>query len=475
MSNTTITVDQLRSVLFATENSNNETALTRFSWAGNAASSYSFGILQFDVARNHGGVRQFLASHGFTRDQIADLSQKGGVLSDAELEPMNRQLAAISKSDIDSFTNKNLGEAIERIDTLIGGLRQTNPGVAEVIASSDELQLALADYDNQFHIDGIGGKASGNSMLAYLEGQSVHLPGGTLQLGDSITRDDLNAFISATKYTKEHQKAMEGRGERLNGALADLGVIDPSLAAQSHSASHGVMKLGVRGDAVGDLQTKLAELGYIGPNGLPLVADKDFGPTTKAAVEAFQREHGLSVDGVAGADTLKALEEQRQAQAQTRTQAPPQSDTAAPSWQCPGRLDDPAHPDHAFYLRTRDLVHQLDQQHGRTPDQRSDQLAAALTVQARADGLQRIDQVALNPDASAIWGAQRPPGARDHFFDQLCNVGTVQAMNTPMEQSGAQWPQAMQQFEQQQAQTRQQQQQVQEQTMQQSGAAMRMQ
>jgi uncharacterized protein YcfJ len=136
-----------------------------------------------------------------------------------------------------------------------------------------------------------------------------------------------------------------------------------------------------------------------------------------------------------------------------------------------GRLDDPHHPDHAFYLKTRELVHRLDEQNGRTPDQRSDQLASALTVSARNAGLHRIDQVALSQDATTLWGAQCPPGVQDHFFDRHCQVNTVQALHTPMEQSGAQWPQAMQQF-QHQEQAEQRQQAQQQSQVQQQGAQM---
>jgi len=313
MSNASIKTDQLRAVLFATENSNNDAVLTRFSWAGNATSSYSFGILQFDVAKDHGDVKQFLASHGFTSDQIEDLSQKGGGLTAAQLEPLNRQLAAIPKADLDDFTNRNLDKAIENVDTLVGSLRQTNPAVADAIAQSEELQLAIADYDNQFHIDGIGGKAPKNSMLAYLEGHSVNMPGGTLKLGDTLTRDDLKNFIDATDYAQKHQKAMAGREERLNGALADLNIIDSSQVAQSRGTGDGVLKPGTRGEAVGDLQAKLGELGYTDSRGIPLGVDKDYGTNTKAAVETFQREHGLAVDGVAGSDTMTALNQALQA------------------------------------------------------------------------------------------------------------------------------------------------------------------
>lgn len=56
-----------------------------------------------------------------------------------------------------------------------------------------------------------------------------------------------------------------------------------------------VMRLGDRGDDVRALQQRLFAI------------DGDFGPTTKAAVEAFQRQHGLNPDGVVGDETRKAL------------------------------------------------------------------------------------------------------------------------------------------------------------------------
>ncbi|UPG89707.1 zeta toxin family protein [Luteibacter aegosomaticola] len=135
---------------------------------------------------------------------------------------------------------------------------------------------------------------------------------------------------------------------------------------------------------------------------------------------------------------------------QRQTHAAPAPESAKPVPAAPlppARLDDPNHPDHAFYLQTREKVHQLDRSMGRTPDQHSDQVASALTVQARADGLNRIDQVALGKGGETLWAVQTPPGRTDHLFDQRTSVPTATA-NTPMEQSAAQWPQAMQQFQQ---------------------------
>ena len=134
----------------------------------------------------------------------------------------------------------------------------------------------------------------------------------------------------------------------------------------------------------------------------------------------------------------------------------------------PTRLDDAAHPDHAMFQQARGHVHALDRQLGRTPDQHSDNLAAAVTVSARADGLNRIDQVALSTDGSKLFAVQTPRGARDHFFDKQTSVPTA-AANTPMEQSAAQWPQAMQGYQQQQAQSQAPAQQQQAEVQQQSG------
>jgi hypothetical protein len=76
---TDMTTDQLRTMLFSTENGNNATALNTFSYAGGDKSSYSFGMLQFDVRTDHGGVQDFLRENGFSQQQIQALSQHGGL------------------------------------------------------------------------------------------------------------------------------------------------------------------------------------------------------------------------------------------------------------------------------------------------------------------------------------------------------------------------------------------------------------
>jgi hypothetical protein len=99
---------------------------------------------------------------------------------------------------------------------------------------------------------------------------------------------------------------------------------------------------------------------------------------------------------------------------------------AAPS------LDHSAHPDHAMFKQAQAQVHALDAQHGRVPDQRSDNLAAALTVAAKAKGLKQIDTVAVSEDGSRAFAAHH---AIPKALNWTAHVQTMEGLNTPVAQS----------------------------------------
>ena len=79
---------------------------------------------------------------------------------------------------------------------------------------------------------------------------------------------------------------------------------DPNRATPTPSptATPGLLKSGMQGSAVADLQTRLQALGYYSGK-----IDGDYGSGTKAAVQAFQEVNGLEVDGVVGTKTLSVL------------------------------------------------------------------------------------------------------------------------------------------------------------------------
>ncbi|HVY61264.1 MAG TPA: peptidoglycan-binding domain-containing protein, partial [Planctomycetota bacterium] len=103
----------------------------------------------------------------------------------------------------------------------------------------------------------------------------------------------------------------DAAGRPSSGAYGALGgsafrselLREPGLEAIARGEQHGLAS-GSRGASVKALQQALVALGAAAPGS----ADGGYGPKTIAAVQKFQREHGLSADGKVGARTLEAID-----------------------------------------------------------------------------------------------------------------------------------------------------------------------
>ncbi len=189
------------------------------------------------------------------------------------------------------------------------------------------------------------------------------------------------------------------------GQLKGGGIYQPSVAGEADGTQD-----------IRALQHNLEALGYTDLRGHRLSEDGDYGPNTRHAVEAFQDDHHLAVDGIAGAHTKEALDQAIRAQAQPQ-------------------LDDKNHPGNPLYLEAKKAVYELDRNMGRTPDRQSDQLAGAVTVSAQKAGLQHITQIALSEDGSRAFAVE---GGEVH---KLAHVQTAEAVNTSLAQSSQTWTQ----------------------------------
>jgi putative chitinase len=265
--------------------------------------------------------------------------------------------------------------------------------------------------------------AQGNSHeILHTRTQSV-VVGQQLTVGDEIATMGGRGPHGATQYAQHvHYQMKDSHGHAVNPEQywsqhpVQTPVSPVSKIASSSDSATTVLRQGAHGPAVHDLQASLSRLGYTGRDHEPLSSDSQFGLDTRHAVEVFQRDHHLTVDGKVGPQTQKALDAQIQMHAKESSL----------------RLDNPANPDHALYEQARTAVHVLDAHLGRKPDQQSDQLAASLTVAARHEGMSRIDAVTLSSDGSHAFAVQ---GAPDSPLRQVAHVQTAQAVNTPIEQS----------------------------------------
>ncbi|MFB4166220.1 peptidoglycan-binding protein [Alteribacillus sp. JSM 102045] len=101
--------------------------------------------------------------------------------------------------------------------------------------------------------------------------------------------------------------------QREQNILVD-GIVGPQTFSalnnrQSTIEPNQILRLGSRGQTVVNLQNRLKLMGFY-----PFKVDGIYGSNTKKAVIDFQKTHELLVDGIAGPQTLKEIEYQREKQ-----------------------------------------------------------------------------------------------------------------------------------------------------------------
>ncbi|MCL6454381.1 MAG: peptidoglycan-binding protein [Alicyclobacillus sp.] len=103
------------------------------------------------------------------------------------------------------------------------------------------------------------------------------------------------------------------------------GVVDMDYIAGEVPQVAQTLQVGSTGDAVRTLQQELKEVLGLGST---FAVDGQYGPATAAAVKSFQLQAKLTVDGIAGPQTLAALQAAVKAAEAPKTTAPAQASTA---------------------------------------------------------------------------------------------------------------------------------------------------
>jgi hypothetical protein len=121
----------------------------------------------------------------------------------------------------------------------------------------------------------------------------------------------------------------------------------------------------------------------------------------------------------------------------------PMPDRSAKQWLLSdATINEPAHPGHGMYQQALRGVQELNKGHGVNASPRDHNFAGAIAVNARGEGLDRIDHVLLSDDASRTFAVQGPLHSRNGLDRQIAGMDTVQSLNTPLAQSSEAWAQA---------------------------------
>lgn len=293
--------------------------------------------------------------------------------------------------------------------------------------------------------------AEGNShQLLHTQSQSV-VEGQRIEAGAVIGTMGGRGPRGEDQYAQHvHYQLKDPQGRNLNpeafwNQRQEAGGREANPAAATHKqADDGVLRAGERGQDVRALQQDLNRLGYRDAEGRPLNADGDFGERTRQAVQAFQRDHRLDDDGVAGPKTLEAMKH-----------ASPRQDEQSKL------LSDPGHPDHAMYKQAVAGLEKLGPQAGFRDHAQLERAAGTLTYEARVSGLSRIDHVVPSTNGTGLFAVQ---GGLNDPAHQRVLANKEQAMNQSIEQSSQKLQQDAPQLAQQPSQSQQQQQQAQQQS-----------
>lgn len=156
------------------------------------------------------------------------------------------------------------------------------------------------------HLDSIDAKVKPGHPVG--EGQQIGKMG---QTGNSPKAGDAHLHFEVRVKGKDvDPMPFLAKADRDGRTQADPKTATPVQSEKSGAMKDGVLKVGDRGPEVKEYLEKLDKLGYRGPKGESLLADKPdiYGPAAKFATEKFQQAHGISVDGKAGKDTLPAVD-----------------------------------------------------------------------------------------------------------------------------------------------------------------------
>jgi len=182
--------------------------------------------------------------------------------------------------------------------------------------------------------------------------------------------------ITPERYPDQEQALRELRNAQAEDPYAITHLPD-AAALEALAESGALTREDLRELSPRELRRLLRLLGYLGADGQRSGAALE--AATRAALLAFQAEHGLTADAVPGPQTIDAL---RKAEKQPL-------------------LSNPDHPDHALYKQALDGLEKLDPGTFKSAEERRN-AAAMLAVEARTQGLREIEHVTLEAGGAAF-------------------------------------------------------------------------
>lgn len=443
-------------------------------------SGYSLGTLQTDLGAHPEVAQPLVAAYqawakAHHSDWVLDSKQEQQTVADlgrsgnAIRADGNRALDATVKSHLDEFLKSNVGKTFvhERDERQVNLL--TRPD--SVLTKLQATQLYQnASHEDQARLATVALKVENQTggQGAVWKHEKRQKPHKVVEgLVESINNGGIKSMGNIGPWLDKHPKYVrEGVAHALQGtetylrleradpksdlhrawqsvkanATTDPGKLDPTSALAKDYATVKDQFLhpnghhqGKHSTAIGEMQTKLGQLGYTNPDKTPLAADSQMGPNTRGALKTFQHEHHLKETGTTDSATLKAIEATLKERGVQRQAAPTTEQSNDPKRGGPSQITDPAHPGNTLFKQAQAGMQAIDTKFGRPSDHQTDNAAGHVAVKAQCAGMKCIDVMELGgAHGNKIIAVQGMPG---NAHSKVIDVDTVVALNTPLAQS----------------------------------------
>lgn len=365
-------------------------------------------------------------------------------LQNATMDEINRKAGQTIFSKADKFNLGNDGAAMivqkaeQRSGAMIEGKAVTRDALKEGMIIGEDNGPTSWDKGRYKGIDHITmvvrDPKSGQLMISQSRGsEGVELTTLDKYLEYKQSRgvklyatDPLSEARTLLQDKQQSQDQTQGKSSSAN-ALAD-----------------GVLKKGESGQAVHDLQQHLNELGYKRQDGKPFTMTGQYGDNTVAGVSAFQKANGLPVTGEADKATLQKVDQQIRSKSaeQPATSEPGNTNVSPPkpepaqSKQTQTALSNPQHQDHGLYKQALSNLEQLGPNGGFKSREDIENAAGALTADAKATGLTRVDHVSRSTSGQGLLIAtQGVNGDLTHPASKHAYIDYTQAVTQTLDQS----------------------------------------
>ncbi|MCC8538377.1 XVIPCD domain-containing protein [Xanthomonas axonopodis pv. poinsettiicola] len=306
----------------------------------------------------------------------------------------------------------------------------------EMIAQYRHLDLRNTQLETGDRIEygqsvGIQGGFNKGDPRAF--GKHVHVDINTSYLpqADRYIRDMDSGAITTDQRPQHAQPNLTGPAQvsDISGNGRTVAAPGGATAVSATPMADGVLRKDEHGAEVKALQERLNALGYTDARGQALGTDGKFGDRTRQAVQAFQRDHQLSDDGIVGRDTFKAL-------AAAHPRQPDQAATTVPGQRSeasrPLLLSDQGHPQYPMYQQALGALEKLGPSGGFKDRKELEQTAGTLVQDASLSGLSRIDHVTPNKAGDGLFVVE---GRLDDPAHRRAYVDRGQAAQQTLEQS----------------------------------------